>query len=203
MTDSDKDEYLSRSDRIALRISVVQTILAVTGLFIGTIALYAALNEADAVRKQQQASVWPYIQFGTSNIDVKTGEPMLQAAVTNSGIGPARIEAFRIRVHGVAQSGWPDVFEALTGERAPVMTSYINGRVISANETVEMATIRGEFAEKVLAKLADDQDAIGLAACYCSVFDQCWVIDTESQKSFNKPESIKRCPDFGEDRFQG
>lgn len=49
-----------RMERLALRISVVQTALAVMGFFIGSIALYAALNEADAVRKQQQASVWPY-----------------------------------------------------------------------------------------------------------------------------------------------
>ena len=50
-------QRLSRIERMTLRMSVIQTVLAVTGFCVALIALYAALNEADAVRKQQQASV--------------------------------------------------------------------------------------------------------------------------------------------------
>ena len=87
---------LSRSDRIALRISVAQTALAVVGFLVGLIALYAALNEADAVRKQQQASVWPYLDLAVSNNNVIDNE-FTTIAVANKGIGPARIRSIEVQ----------------------------------------------------------------------------------------------------------
>src|SRR5215510_1732392 len=98
MKEPDK-QPLTPAERIFVRISVMQTALAVIGIFTGAVALYATLNESDAVRKQLDASVWPHVETGS---DLYTKEavarheefhgsegPLFRFTVLNSGIGPA------------------------------------------------------------------------------------------------------------------
>jgi len=54
---------LSRSERLFLRLSLWQTVLSLVGVFVAFVALYAALTESEAVRRQTAAGVWPYVQL--------------------------------------------------------------------------------------------------------------------------------------------
>ncbi|MEM1397523.1 MAG: hypothetical protein AAGH38_08770, partial [Pseudomonadota bacterium] len=118
---------LSRAERIFVRISIVQTILAVTGFLIGVIALFAALNEADAVRKQQMASVWPHITIRDFNYGLG-GEKSFQLVVGNRGIGPARIMSAEVLLDGKRVKGWQGLVGTLTeGIPTPVSTVRVAG----------------------------------------------------------------------------
>lgn len=196
---------LSRSDRIALRISVAQTALAVVGFLVGLIALYAALNEADAVRKQQQASVWPYLDLAVSNNNVIDNE-FTTIAVANKGIGPARIRSVEVRLDDAPVADWWALLGAVVeGDGGSILISNadINGKVLSAGDEVEMMRLDkvslpvtgGEPRDysEVLASLrgAISGGRVRMNICYCSVFDDCWVFDT---KRYGEPEAVAACP---------
>ena len=52
---------LTNSERVFVRLTFWQTVLSLAGVFIGTVALYAALTESAAVRQQTAAAVWPFV----------------------------------------------------------------------------------------------------------------------------------------------
>ncbi|MBB5517893.1 hypothetical protein [Amphiplicatus metriothermophilus] len=194
----EKKPQLTHAERIFVRISALQTVLAVAGVFTGSVALYAALNEADAVRKQQQAAVWPYVGIGSMDLDLETGAEIFQRVALNSGIGPARIAAFRVTVDGASQKTWKEAVAALTGDRnIPVVTGSISGRVIRPGEMIEMVTVRGDAA----AAINSAHSRLRVEACYCSVFDSCWLVDTSRRDAIFEPEPVRRCPDYGAEQF--
>ena len=67
---------LTKAKQIPVKISILQTILAVIALFTGAVALWAALDESDAVRKQQQAAVWPHLQLSVASINYPREESL-------------------------------------------------------------------------------------------------------------------------------
>jgi hypothetical protein len=212
MDEPDK-QPLTPAERIFVRISVLQTVLAVIGIFTGAVALYAALNESDAVRKQLDASVWPNIETGsdfwTKEAVARRDEfrgaegPLFRFTVLNSGIGPARIASVQITVDGKPQHDWQQVMDALIGPtQASFGSSTVGGRVIRAGETIYPLTLMGESAQRVLDKLAgpaDPNDRVVMRICYCSVFDQCWITNTEGART--QPEQVEECADLGDAEF--
>ncbi|MEE2691391.1 MAG: hypothetical protein VX640_07625 [Pseudomonadota bacterium] len=198
-----EDRDLTKAERIFVRISVMQTILAVVGLFTGAVALYATLNEADAVRKQQEAAVWPLVQMAISDFDVETKQPILRISARNAGIGPARILAFRVRVDGVAKTTWDDVFTTLAGSHDNVLKSYFSGRVVSPGEEVNLALARDSVARTALDKVYGGSSRLEWDVCYCSVFDKCWTSSSQGQSWLKAATPVKMCPDYGDEQFQG
>lgn len=217
-----KKPEMTQAERIFVRISLLQTVLAVIGIFTGAVALYAALNESDAVRKQLDASVWPNVEPGTdrwskeavARRDEFAGAegPMFRFTVLNSGIGPAKIEGVRIRVDGVAQRDWRSVLNALMESPDAVgpegfrfSTSTLGGRVIPAGEQVNPVTLMGPDAEALIASLdrEDSDERFSLEICYCSVYDQCWLTTDNPATADADPRPVRKCPDYGDDEFLG
>lgn len=184
---------LTRAERINLQISVTQTVLALAGIFIGSVALYAALNEADAVRKQLQASVWPHVSVSTMNYGV-VGEERFEVLVGNQGIGPAVVESFKVSVDGEYQNSWFEVIGKIAGGRPfGISNAQLNGAVLPANEQVVASSMQVPYVSK---ELVDDFRELMLGdrsdwmLCYCSVFDECWLIEKNAQK----PQPTDACP---------
>ena len=50
--DTQSESVLAHTERIFLRLTLLQTVLSVAGVFIAVVALYAALTESSAVRQQ-------------------------------------------------------------------------------------------------------------------------------------------------------
>jgi hypothetical protein len=192
---------LSRFERILIRISIVQMVIAALGIFTGAVALYAALNEADAVRKQQQAIVWPDLLIGrrmvTNALDPSVDGAEFSFVALNSGIGPARVRAFRVSVDGTAQRTWGDVLIALLGDDAPrnVSVDLIGERTVLPGEPLAILIVPGLEPAQRLAG-ASQIGRITIEACYCSVFDECWTT-----KVLTPSEPVRACPDYGSEQF--
>jgi len=90
---------MSRTEKLFVRVSVWQTVLSVAGVFIGVVALYAALTESEAARKQTAATVWPYLQLEVSDYANESGAGF-SIAFSNAGVGPARVRAMQLRIAG-------------------------------------------------------------------------------------------------------
>ncbi len=89
-------------ERTFLRLTFWQTILSLAGVFTGAVALYAALNESQAVRQQTAASVWPYVQLMINDTD--DGESAYFAlSLDNVGVGPAKMRGVLLTLNGKPQ----------------------------------------------------------------------------------------------------
>ena len=192
---------LTRSERVFVRIALLQTLLAVIGIVTGSIALYAGLTEADAARKQQEAAVWPMLQMAINDYDVETEELVFRITARNAGIGPARIAGFRVTVGGKAQSDWNEALTTLAGSHEGVLRSYFSGRVISAGEDVELVLARGKIARAALEKAYAGPSRLEWEVCYCSVFDKCWISNSGGQSWLKAATLVKECPGYGNEQF--
>lgn len=186
---------MTRAERIFVRLSILQTILAVAGIFTGVVALYAALSEADAVRKQQAASVLPVIVVARSHA---TGEAegYFEWNAFNWGIGPGRVQTLRMRHDGETVRSWNDLLERIGMEGRRYEQSQLTGRTYTASNEADMVfrTTERDFAIAMLeASLSTEFEL-----CYCSVFATCWMMP----RTFtDAPEQVEVCPDFGDEAF--
>jgi hypothetical protein len=192
MAEQDKRE-LTRAERIFVRISVTQTVLAVVGIFTGAIALYAALNEADAVRKQQQAAVWPHIRVSDISFG-RPGEEKFMLIVGNRGIGPARIKSVAVTVDGEPQTNWRDIVRMVAEEeRFGISSGPVAGMVLAPNEDVTAISVEVPHASKKTTEAFRDlvrSRRAKMLVCYCSVFDECWNLDAPAGKT----DAVAACP---------
>ncbi|MCA8890195.1 MAG: hypothetical protein KDA46_15270 [Parvularculaceae bacterium] len=185
---------MSRAERIFVRINILQAVLAIAGLFTGAVALYAALSEADAVRKQQQAAVWPHIRVVDLNVG-RPGEERFDVIVGNRGIGPARIKSATLTVDGKRVKSWYEVIDTLADGAAYGISNYpIAGEVLAPGEDIVTVSVEAKYASVEIVKAFQDLVRAGrgnLQICYCSVFDECWRSDALSRKT----TPVDACPE--------
>ena len=209
----------AKHNRLLVRLSILQLIPAIVGIFIATLALYAALNESDAVRKQQQAAVWPHMQVDLTNITTNdtTG---ITIGVSNRGIGPARVRAANVLLDGEQITSWQELFLALQPDASgffPRNDSRVGYTVLVPGGSVEVVKVSTEFfdlydiaslegistseetAELVLSlREAFREDRVEMQLCYCSVFDDCWLVSSANRD----PQLVDTCePYIFENRF--
>ncbi len=195
---SDQASPMTRAERIFVRINVLQAVLAIAGLFTGAVALYAALSEADAVRKQQQAAVWPHIRVVDMNIG-RPGEERFDVIVGNRGIGPARIKSATLTVDGKRVKSWYEVIDTLADGAEYGISNYpIAGEVLAPGEDIVTVSVEAKYASIDIVKAFRDLVRArrgNLQICYCSVFDECWRSDALSRMT----TPVDACPEQAAD----
>ncbi len=190
---------LSGTEKIFVRLSFWQTILSVVGVFIAVLALYAALTESEAIRRQTAAAVWPFVQVSVTDFD-SGRDAGFTLSFTNVGVGPALIRAVRVVVDGQPMRDWPQVVTHLDGTvDSHVGRSSIGNRVLSPGQGVDLVSVtEPALARKFQALVRNPASAI--TYCYCSIFDDCWLADSRRQAL--DPEPVDACPDYGDESFQ-
>ena len=188
----------SGTERAFVRLTFWQTVLSLVGVFIAVVALYAALAESDAARKQTAAAVWPFVQL-TLHDHLSEDRAEFRISMTNAGVGPARMRSMRVVLGNTPLRDWHHAM-ALVGEEGThrLGQNFIGRRVLIPGESVDMvATSDRVLVEKFLDSLARPGNSI--TYCYCSIFDACWVVDSE--KDLQTPEPVDECPDFGDQSY--
>jgi hypothetical protein len=89
----------------------------------------------------------------------------------------------------------------LAGSHEGVLRSYFSGRVMSAGEEVDVVLARGAIARAALQKAYAAPTRLEWEVCYCSVFDKCWVSNSEGQSWLKAATLVVACPDYGEGQF--
>jgi hypothetical protein len=191
------EQELTRSEQLFLRISIWQTVLSVVGIFIAGVALFAALTESEAVRRQTAAAVWPYVQLSVED-HLSANAAVFELSLTNAGVGPAHIRAMRVTFHGQAIPTWHEAVSAIDKDGPAFSQMFANNRVLRPGEHV---TIFGTRAPALVQAL---QEAVATKStaveyCYCSIFDDCWTVDSRAAAA--GPAVVRSCPDYGTDEF--
>jgi hypothetical protein len=193
------DPAVAGTERAFVRLTFWQTVLSLVGVFIAIVALYAALTESEATRKQTSAAVWPFVQLTIHDHLSEIGAEF-RITLTNAGVGPARMRSMRVLLGGEPLHDWHEAM-ARMGEEGThrLAQSFAARRVLIPGETVDIvATTDRVLVEKFLTTLARPGNSI--VYCYCSIFDECWLID--SDKDLQTPDPVGQCPDFGDDALR-
>jgi hypothetical protein len=176
--------------------------LGVVAVSISLMSLFLAIQHGRVMEKMVAASTWPYVmvRFSTSNPD---GSPHVRLEVANKGVGPAKVESLEVFYHDAAQPGGEALLQAILKpvdkRHLPFLQSDVVNSVMAANDHVDIVDVQAaNFAPQETEALRVAMAELSFRVCYCSVFDECSVLDTRKQL---RPEPVNECT-FPEIPFQ-
>jgi hypothetical protein len=166
--------------------------IALGVLAISLISLFVAVSANRTQERMLAASVWPSLQFGTSNVG-SDGTPQLTFDLLNRGVGPARLRWSELSVAGRPVRTLRELFAACCGEEVATygFSSGLHRRVLGSDEWIHVVRIPREGLPDPLWEALDRaRHDVRLRACYCSVLDDCWVLDSDA----DEPARVEVCP---------
>lgn len=175
--------------------------LALSVLALATSAYQTRLmqSQTELMQKQSRASVWPYVTIGTYEYRIP-GHETFTWRVDNNGVGPAKIESVQVTLDGKPYRNWYELFAALApGQQFHGQTSSLNGIVLPPNLNREtgIEMVKPDTTERAKAFL-DAQSRLSVEICYCSVYEECWIV-----RSFQPGSTpVPRCETAGRLQFE-
>lgn len=142
-----------------------EMIVAFSALLISLITAGVSVYSAYVDRSYARASVWPRLELGRS-----FGDEHFSYYVTNSGNGPALIQYAIVTYQSKPIKEWRDI-PALP--RAA--QSHISSRILSPQAIVNPLSYQGSDVEKLLSM----DEFIEVELCYCSLYEECWIMTRE------------------------
>jgi hypothetical protein len=163
-------EETSSEDRPKNRIDT-GLLVGLCAIFISVATLAVYIYQARIMQSQQHASVWPYIEWSTSNV----GGFYLE--VHNKGIGPALIKKAVLKIDGKEVDGLNGLFDVLLGKnrgRTEFIYSYVEGRVMAPGESFKVFQILDSaMAQKIDSLFYARKTEFEI--CFCSIYNDCWT----------------------------
>jgi hypothetical protein len=165
-------------------------LLGVCAMVVSVVSLFVALHHGETMEKMVEASTWPYVDFSRSS-STPDAQPRADLMMTNSGVGPARLETVEVFYKGQSLASREALIEAVVGGDVPVksVNSIVADRVLPAGGKIVFlsAVPDGSPGFSALRSRLDD---ISARICFCSVLEECWRRDSRQPK----PEKLKACP---------
>jgi hypothetical protein len=148
-------------------------IVSGAAIFVSLCTLVVLLYEARIMREQQRAAVWPYVEIGMGFSD-----DGFAVRTYNQGIGPARIRSMEVRVDGEPVQTWRDMLDALGVETSGFSQDRTNGRVLPGQSELASLQAAGDGISAPVYEAYLNGNRLTFALCYCSVYDDCWQLET-------------------------
>ncbi|PEN14811.1 hypothetical protein CRI94_00505 [Longibacter salinarum] len=158
-----------------------QTLIALSAVLIGVCGLFVSLYETSLMRQEQRAEVWPRVTLGFTINDT-----LVTFIAENAGVGPARVQSAEVRHNDSTVANWGELMRRTLSGPLSVNSSVnlVNGRVMSPEKRVEFATFDFRDEEEAAALSESIFDGkTDIRACYCSVYDECWVTSLQNRLS--------------------
>lgn len=173
-----------------LAVPVSALLISVISLVIGIHHGHTMQEMAQANARLVQANSWPLLQYTTGNSNDK-GEDEITLKVENAGVGPAKLISLEIFQRERRIRTPRDLVDALgeTGVRPNMSTGSTVPLVMRAGTDTLVLGLRREGNEALWDKLNTERFRLRFRACYCSVFDECWVSDLSSVS----PQTVDHC----------
>jgi hypothetical protein len=161
--------------------------LALSAMFVSVVSLVVAVRHGQAMDRLVAANSWPFLTYGTDN-EGPEGRQRILLKIENAGVGPARIQTFEVWWQGqpVASAdellarccmSQPHAQLALADVKALNLTvGIVAPGVLRAGDGQNILTLeRTEANADVWDRLNTARLNLTMRACYCSVFDECWI----------------------------
>ncbi len=194
------------------RYRVVEMIIGASVVVISIASLFLVVQQNRVMERQLEASVRPYVQIDTGNIDEETGETVLYVQLANPGLGPARVESFQGFLDG-APVGVPGelaaaccvdgdteesrraaLVAALQVEDAGFVTATVEDYMLEAGRVHDVFRFKRPAEDSPALDLWRRLDRVrfggfDVEVCYCSMFDACWTTRLHDRQ----PKAVKAC----------
>jgi hypothetical protein len=189
----------------------IDLVVAGLALSISLVSILVARDTSQTMERLAHASFWPFLQLGSGNV-TDDGAHAISFGVENVGTGPARIHVFGVEVdgrpipseghlltnilHACCEAEFAAAIEQNGGDILAVygreVSSPVANRFLAPND--EITTIRWPRTEAnytlwTSLDQARQRGRITVSSCYCSVFDECWVAQSDSFP----PEQVDSC----------
>jgi hypothetical protein len=175
----------------------LELLIAVTALVTSISSIAIAVHHGRIMDKLVEANSVPYMQGGFSDVTLD-GKDVLSLDLLNRGVGPAHERSLRVRIGNryvksldelVSASLGPEQALKSKGVLHPiwnrVRTRFIPGGQMQSVFRIAKTPENSQYWEP----LAKDADRWDIEFCYCSVFEECWVV----RGVWQEPEHIKQC----------
>lgn len=172
-----------------------EIVVGASAILVSVVSLVVAMSANRTQERMLAASIWPSLIAGTSNVTAD-GLPQISLDLLNRGTGPARVRWAQVLYDGTPVRDSRELMARCCGLEQPVedyrlISSGIQHRVIGADEWVALLRVpQPEAPWAPWGALDRERHKIELRACYCSVLDDCWLLDSAR----DEPEPVARCP---------
>jgi hypothetical protein len=176
---------------------LVDFAVPLSALAVSVISLVIAIHHghtmqkmADANARLVQANSWPLLQYTTGNAN-DTGQSEISMKIENAGVGPAKIVSLEV-FDGDKKIRTPrDLVQLLDPAAArPVLSLGVAlPMVLRAGDSALILGMKRDGQEALWDKLNSTRFELKFRACYCSVFDECWLSDLATVS----PQPVEHC----------
>ncbi|QUD86151.1 hypothetical protein [Phenylobacterium montanum] len=167
--------------------------IALSAIAISVISLFVAIEHGHVERQLVAANSWPFLQGNYSNGALQ-GQQSISLFVSNAGVGPAKLETMEMFFRGQPVKTSEDLFAKCCGVAPGQTLHWITGPqsgVLRPGDTFNLIVLpRTPESEPTWNRLNASLDQVTYRACWCSVFDECWISDLQTLK----PTAVKECP---------
>ncbi len=164
-----------------------EKVMSISALFVSAISLFAlfhqlnlAREENELIRKQQSASVLPYLDQWFSNLDG------FKMTFGNVGVGPAFIKTVKFELNDSLLFNNSDhlfnkVRQALPElKNHPISTStFKSGKVIPAGEAIHILNLKSAEAENLFKEFLKKNKVI-YEIIYADVYGEKWILSNRN-----------------------
>lgn len=176
----------------------IDLLVAGCALLVSVVSLFIAWQANHTQERMLAASVWPYLSWGTNNID-QNGQDEISFNLYNLGVGPAKIESLQVLYKGQPMADARALVAACCQQQTAGMrdskdwdlrTAGINPIVLPGHDSMKFFSLPRKDANAALWQALDhERHNIAISACYCSVLDECWMEETGQVQA----RKVRRC----------
>ena len=171
-------------------------VLPISALFISFVSIAIAWHHGRVMQelvyqneRLVEANSLPHLQISGSNIDHRL---ILKAA--NEGVGPAKIMTAEVLVDGRPVQSLDALLDACCGpgDHADLYSSSLEGRMVRPGDSVAFVDYRetpGNRSRLLALDVARLADRVETRLCYCSVFNDCWLAQSDDPT----PNPVNSC----------
>lgn len=181
------------------RASRIELVVAASAILISLASFWLAWQQTEAMDAQVKAMSWPYLQIEGGNYDVEADARVITFSLENAGVGPTRVAWFVLTHDGTPVGNFVELARAccLTPEDDVARLDDMNGVTgdpsptlipAGASELVFRLEHQPDF-DAFWSKIDRARWKLRAEACHCSILDQCWITDFESE-----PRAVEACP---------
>jgi hypothetical protein len=173
---------LDRSDLLA----ALALLISFASMWLSISELRIMREEANLMRSQQKASVWPYLDVTASF--AYADEIRVTYAIENKGIGPALVNKIRFLENGKEiSSDYTAILDLLLSTLAA--QGDINEKNVNLSTGINNNVVLSPGEKMVLLSLVVDrfdEDQVGVvqffrshsfSVCYSSIYEDSWIVE--------------------------
>jgi hypothetical protein len=170
--------------------SHVDLILGSLAVVLSLVSVFIAIHHGQTMEKLVAANSWPNISYSTGNVG-DHNEKLIILQIKNTGVGPARIDNFELFYNDKPIANAAELMNACcTTKPSYSQTSLVMNDVLPARDEINFFTLPADQNKpEVWETLNKERFHIRIRACYCSVFEECWVKDSR----LSRPTPVPQC----------